>query len=276
MLGARLAGDAADRHPTFAQTAELMPLDARTATDYYSYPEVTAPSFSKWRAAGAKALVTGFVQARSDGRLTVGCYVYDVDKGRELARKGFVVGAERLAPRRAQMLGPCLSRRSPARPACSTRASPMSPRAARRRRAVKRIAIMDSDGYQPPLSDRRRHDGADPAPVAQGGAQLAYVSFAGGKPQVRVARPRLAATQRPLVPGDAMSFAPRFSPDGSADRLLDDAAARNTDIYVVGADGGAAAAADHLARHRHRPELLARRQQDRVRKRPRRDRSSST
>ena len=98
--------------------------------DYYSYPEVTAPTFSKWRSAGAKALVTGFVQARSDGRLTVGCYVYDVDKGRELARKGFVVGAERLAPRRAQMLGPRLHRDHRRARACSTPASLMSPRAA--------------------------------------------------------------------------------------------------------------------------------------------------
>ena len=81
------------------QTPEVMPLTPNR-DDYYSYPEVTAPTFSKWRSAGAKALVTGFVQARSDGRLTVGCYVYDVDKGRELARKGFVVArATGAAPR---------------------------------------------------------------------------------------------------------------------------------------------------------------------------------
>ena len=73
------------------QTAEVMPLKPNR-DDYYSYPEVTAPTFSKWRSAGAKALVTGFVQGRSDGRLTVGCYVYDVEKGRELARKGFIIG----------------------------------------------------------------------------------------------------------------------------------------------------------------------------------------
>src|SRR5690349_15451373 len=61
-------------------TAELMPLKPNQK-DYYSYPEVTAPTFSKWRAAGAKALVMGFVQQRADGRLTFGCYVYDLDKG---------------------------------------------------------------------------------------------------------------------------------------------------------------------------------------------------
>ena len=54
------------------QTAEVMALQPNR-DDYYSYPEVTAPSFPKWRSAGAKALVTGFVQSRSDGRLTGGC-----------------------------------------------------------------------------------------------------------------------------------------------------------------------------------------------------------
>ena len=67
-----------------------MPLPPKQK-DYYSYPEVTAPNFPKWRGAGAKALVTGFVQSRSDGRLTFGCYVYDVEQGRELGRMGFIV-----------------------------------------------------------------------------------------------------------------------------------------------------------------------------------------
>lgn len=62
-------------------TSEVMPIPPDQQKDFYSYPEVTAPTFSRWRAKGAKALITGFVQARSDGRLTVGCYVYDTEKG---------------------------------------------------------------------------------------------------------------------------------------------------------------------------------------------------
>ena len=110
------------------QTAELMPLKPNR-DDYYSYPEVTAPTFSKWRSAGAKALVTGFVQSRSDGRLTVGCYVYDVDKGRELAARASssapATGGGRRTNARASP-----TRRSPARRACSTRGSLMSPKTA--------------------------------------------------------------------------------------------------------------------------------------------------
>ena len=51
-------------------TAELVPVGP-DQKDYYSYPEVTAPTFSRWRAKGAKFVLTGFVRSRPDGRLTV-------------------------------------------------------------------------------------------------------------------------------------------------------------------------------------------------------------
>ena len=38
--------------------SELMPLPPNQK-DYYSYPEVTAPTFSRWRAKGAKFVLTG-------------------------------------------------------------------------------------------------------------------------------------------------------------------------------------------------------------------------
>ena len=83
------------------QASELIASDLRSTAvlvaippdqkDYYSFPEVTAPTFSKWRSKGAKLLLTGFVRSRPDGRLTFGCYAYDVQTGRELGRKGFAV-----------------------------------------------------------------------------------------------------------------------------------------------------------------------------------------
>ena len=90
-------------------TSEIVPLPPQQK-DYYSYPEVTAPTFSKWRAAGAKMLVTGFVQARSDDRVTFGCYVYDVDKGREVGRKGFVVAPGEWSRAAHKCSGPRLHR----------------------------------------------------------------------------------------------------------------------------------------------------------------------
>ena len=115
--------------------------------DFYSYPEVTAPSFPKWRAAGAKALVTGFVQTRPDGRLTFGCYVYDVASGPRARPQGLRRRRRRLAPRRAQMLGPRLSVADRRARHVRHRASPMSPKPAAGPASCARIAVMDSDGF---------------------------------------------------------------------------------------------------------------------------------
>ena len=56
-----------------------------------SYPEITAPSWGTWTSRGSEMLVHGYVRAGTDGRLTVGCYLYDVSLNKELARAGWVV-----------------------------------------------------------------------------------------------------------------------------------------------------------------------------------------
>ena len=80
------------------------------------YGEVTAPAFPNWRARSAEMLVQGFVKAGADGRLTVGCYLYDVALGSELARQGYVVKPEewrRAAHKCADMVYARLSGESP-------------------------------------------------------------------------------------------------------------------------------------------------------------------
>jgi TolB protein len=215
------------------QTAELAPLKPNR-DDYYSYPEVTAPNFPKWRAAGAKALVTGFVQSRSDGRLTFGCYVYDTDKGRELARKGFVLtpGEWRRAAHKCSGLAYNAITGAPG--IFDTRIAYVAETGAGDAR-TRQIAVMDSDG----TNHRYVTTGANMVltpRLAPKGQQLAYVSYAGGKPNVRVLD--LGSSQkRPLIPADAISFAPRYSPDGrkiAFSMML----GANSDIYIVGANGG--------------------------------------
>ena len=95
---------------------------------------------------GAKALVTGFVQARSDGRLTVGCYVYDLDKGRELARKGFVVVPSDWRRAAHKCSGLAYHAITGAPGMFDTRIAYVAENGAATAR-LKRIAIMDSDGY---------------------------------------------------------------------------------------------------------------------------------
>jgi TolB protein len=214
------------------QTAELMPLTP-DRKDYYSYPEVTAPSFDKWRRKGARALLTGFVQSRSDGRFTVGCYVYDVEKGRELARKGFVVGSGDLRRAAHRCSGLAYQAITGAPGMFDTRIAYVAETGDLANR-VKRIAIMDSDG-----ANHRYLTAGDTlvltprlSPHAD---QVAFVGYQGGVPQIRIVD--LASDQQqPLVAATGMSFAPRFSPDGSqiAFAMMQGA---NSDIYVVPARG---------------------------------------
>jgi len=216
------------------QTAEVMPLKPNR-DDYYSYPEVTAPTFSKWRSKGAKALVTGFVQSRSDGRLTVGCYVYDLDKGRELARKGFIVGAGDWRRAAHKCSGLAYTAITGAPGMFDTRIAYVAENGSGEAR-TRRIAIMDSDG--------RNHRYLTPGDAmvltprfSPKASQLAYVSFAGGRPAVRVVD--LASGQeRPMIASDSISFAPRFSPDGSRIAFSMMLGA-NSDIYTVDAGGAA-------------------------------------
>jgi TolB protein len=215
------------------QTAEVMPLKPNR-DDYYSYPEVTAPTFSKWRSAGAKALVTGFVQSRSDGRLTVGCYVYDVDKGRELARKGFIIGANDWRRAAHKCSGLAYTAITGAPGIFDTRIAYVAESGTGEAR-TRRIAVMDSDGHN------HRYLTTGDAIVltprfSPKGSQLAYVSFVGGKPSVRLVDVD-SSQERPLVPSDAISFAPRFSPDGSR-IVFSMMLGANSDIYSVGAGGG--------------------------------------
>jgi len=214
-------------------TSELMPLPPNQK-DFYSYPEVTAPTFSKWRSAGAKVLITGFVQSRSDGRLTFGCYVYDVDKGRELARKGFVVagGDWRRAAHKCSGLAYTAVTGAPG--VFDTRIAYVAESGSGDAK-VKRIAIMDSDGFDHRYLTPGGNIVLTPR-LSPKAAQVAFVTYASGQAQVRILDVESGA-QRPLIASDAMTFAPRFSPDGSRiafSMML----GPNSDIYVVNASGG--------------------------------------
>jgi len=215
-------------------TAELVPVGP-DQKDYYSYPEVTAPTFSRWRAQGAKYLLTGFVRSNPDGRFTVGCYVYDVAKGRELGRIGFAVagGEWRRAAHKCSGLAYTAATGAPAglfdtRIAYVAETGPLNAR-------VKRIAVMDSDGTNQSFVTVGDTIVLMPRMAPKADA-LAYVSFVGGQPHIRIIDFD-TNQQRPLVPTSGMTFAPRYSPDGRK-IVFSMQQGPNTDVYVVNSGGG--------------------------------------
>jgi TolB protein len=199
-----------------------------------SYPEVTAPAYPQWRSVGAKLLLSGFVNARSDGRLTIGCYLYDVQSGRELARQGFAVSTgewRRAAHKCADMAyvkatgnAPMFDSRIAYVAQSGNDATP-----------VKRLAVMDFDGANHTWLTSGDSTVITPK-WSPDGSSIAYTSFSGGRPQVRIAEVGSSA-DRPLLPGNSETFSPAFSPEGNA-IALSMSNAGNVDIYAAGASGG--------------------------------------
>ena len=214
-------------------TAETMAIPPEQK-DYYSYPEVTAPTFSRWRAKGAKALLTGFVRAQPDGRLAVGCYIYDVEKGRELGRTGFVVDADDWRRAAHKCSGLAYQNLVGTPGAFDTRITYVAKTGVGTAQ-VSRVALMDGDGLN--HSYVTAGDTLVMSPrISPKADRLAYVRFAGDTPQIWTVDLD-SGDQRPLIQGTQTSFAPRYSPDGNR-VVFSMINAGNSDIYVVSASGG--------------------------------------
>ena len=201
----------------------------------YSYPEVTGPLFSAWRTLGAKSLVTGFVQARDDGRLTVGCYVYDVATGRAVGRKGFVVPVDewrRGAHRCADAVYTGLTGKPGMFDSRIVYVAESGPAWQR----IKRVAVMDADGSNHQFLTPGTSTVIAPQ-AAPAGDRVLYTAITNGQPQIRVVDIATGA-DRPVLQSPAMTFGAAISPD--SERIVFSMAVNgNTDLYSIAAAGGA-------------------------------------
>lgn len=227
------------------QIADLIAADLRSTNRFIvadvkairipSFPEVTAPSYAQWRAARAKLLLSGFVNARSDGRVTVGCYVYDVQSGRELSRKGFAV-APREWRRAAHRCADAAYVEFTGNPPLFDSRIAYVAQSGRDETAVKRLAMMDFDGANHSYLSSGDEIVLTPrwSPAAD---RIAYTSFNGERLHVRVVDTATDSDRPLLAIGGGASFAPAFSPDGS-EIALSISVAGNTDIFAVSSSGG--------------------------------------
>jgi TolB protein len=199
-----------------------------------AYSDVTAPQFGIWRGRGADMLVHGYVRAGGDGRLTVGCYLYDVALGSELARQGYVVAPadwRRAAHKCADMVYSRLSGESPFFDSKIAYIAETGPK----NRRVKRLAIMDSDGANHRFITNGQATALTPR-YSPDYKSLVYLSYVQGNPRIYVYDIG-TGQQRLVTQSRNPTFAPRWSPDGRW-ILYSMAVGGNTDIYRVSSAGG--------------------------------------
>lgn len=170
-----------------------------------------APRFRDWRAIRADALVVGRVTRAGDGRVSTEFRLWDVATGKQLTGQRFGTTAGSVRRVGHMIADQVYERLTGERGYFDTRVVFVDETGPKQKR-IKRLAIMDQDGYNVRLLSKGNELVLTPrfSPTRQ---EITFMSYAGGQPRVYLMN--LETGQRQVV-GDFpnMTFAPRFSPDG--------------------------------------------------------------
>ncbi len=197
--------------------------------------QVQSPDYGSWRGRSADLLLQGYVRAEPNGNITVGCYLYDVGLGQQVAKAGWTVAPgewRRAAHKCSDMVYSKLSGESPffdSRIAYIAETGPKN-------RRMKRLAIMDSDGANHRYLTTGQTTALTPH-YSPDYKSILYLSYFNGQPRIYI-YDLTTDKQRLLLQSVNPLFAPRWSPDGRW-ILYSMAIGGNTDIYKMPAAGGA-------------------------------------
>jgi TolB protein len=169
-----------------------------------------APRFEDWRPINAQALVVGRI-GNSDGKLRAEFRLWDVLSGKQLAGEQFFTRV-REARRVGHIIADVIYERITGEKGYFDTRVVFVDESGPKNKRVKRLAIMDQDGYNVRLLTTGKDLVLTPrfSPSTQ---EITYMSFAGDDPKVYLLN--IETGQKEIVgtfPG--MTFAPRFSPDG--------------------------------------------------------------
>jgi TolB protein len=169
------------------------------------------PRFNDWKAINAQALVVGRAARLGDGRIQADVRLFDVGSGRQLFGQRFATNAQNWRRIGHIIADAVYEKMLGEKGYFDTRVVFVDEQGPKDRR-VKRLAIMDQDGFNVRLLSQGRELVLTPrfSPTSQ---EITFMAFEGENPRVYLMN--LETGQRELVgnfPG--MTFAPRFSPDG--------------------------------------------------------------
>lgn len=187
----------------------FIPIDQAAFIEQVVGPD-TLPRFEDWRVVNAQALVVGRIGA-SEGRLRAEFRLWDVFAGKQLAGEQFFA-----RPKDARRVGHIIAdaiyeRITGEKGYFDTRIVFVDESGPKNKR-VKRLAIMDQDGFNVRLLTTGQNLVLTPrfSPSTQ---EITFTSFEAETPKVYLLN--IETGQKEIVgtfPG--MTFAPRFSPDG--------------------------------------------------------------
>ena len=188
----------------------FQPIDPAAYIEKISNFDAT-PRFPDWRAINAQGLVTGIVTRQGDGRLEVKFRLWDVFAGNQLAGQRFLTPPDNWRRIAHIMSDQVYERLTGEKGYFDTRVVFVDETGTKERR-VKRLAIMDQDGFNVRYLTRGDDLVLTPrfSPSTQ---EITYMSYGQGDPRVFLLN--IETGQREIVgnfPG--MSFSPRFSPTG--------------------------------------------------------------
>ncbi|MDH5748323.1 MAG: Tol-Pal system beta propeller repeat protein TolB [Rhodospirillales bacterium] len=189
----------------------------------------TLPRFGDWRVINTQALVQGRAQRVSDGRLKVEFRLWDVFAEQQMIGLAYFTVPSNWR-RVAHIISDAIYKRMTGEEGYFDTRIVYIAESGPQNRRIKRLAIMDQDGY----NHRFLTDGGalvlTPrfSPTLQ---EITYMSYYGDLPRVYIFN---IDTGRQEVLGDfpGMTFAPRFSPDGKK-VIMSAARDGNSEIYTM-------------------------------------------
>jgi TolB protein len=169
------------------------------------------PNFASWKAINAQALLTGRVTTDASGKVKTEFRLWDVLSGKQIAGQQYVTDAG-LLRRVAHIVSDGVYSRLTGEKGFFDTHIVFVDETGPKDKRVKRLAIMDQDGFNPHYLTKGDELAVTPrfSPNSQ---EVAYMAFGEGDPKVYILN--IETGQREVVgnfPG--MTFAPRFSPDG--------------------------------------------------------------
>ncbi len=170
-----------------------------------------APNVNNWRPLGAEALVVGRAYRTQDGRMQADFRLWDVVLGKPLDGQGLRVAPNAWRRLAHQIADRVYEKLTLEKGYFDTQIVFVDETGPKNRR-LKRLTIMDQDGFGPRLLSDGRELTITPrfSPASQ---EITYSQYVDGKPRVFLMN--LESGQRDLVGNfPALAFAPRFSPDG--------------------------------------------------------------